>query len=203
MRLWPMTKDVPKCFVKVRGKSLLEYQMEHLSQFGISKVVLTVQRRHERIAKFEAERIKADITLSVEDKILGTAGGLRKALSFIEEDNTLVMNADDLTDVDIKELCSLGTPAICVTLPRSIFGIVKVAGNRVTSFEEKPILPYYTSVGWYYLPQDIELPKTGSLEREVFPRLANEDRLKAHYHQGFWVTVNTMKDIEEAEKCLK
>lgn len=202
MRLWPLTEELPKCLIKVRGKPLLEYQLDHLVQFGITKVVVTAQRRHERIITAEVARLQANIVLSVEDEILGTAGGLRKALELVEDDNILVMNADDLTDVNINELCSLGTPAICVTRAQSNFGVINLNGERVISFEEKPILPYYTSVGWYYLSRDIRLPNTGMLENDVFPRLANEGKLKAHYHKGFWVTINTMKDINEAEKRL-
>ena len=67
---------------------------------------------------------------------------------------------------------------------------------------DKPLLKdVWASMGVYLLGKDIMkvLPKKGSIEIEVVPKI----KLKAYKHRGFWVTVNTKKDIEEAERVVE
>ena len=45
----------------------------------------------------------------------------------------------------------------------------------------------------------ISLPEKGNLEADVIPKM----KLKAFRHEGFWLQINTAKDIEEAERFLK
>jgi len=200
MRLKPLSDEVPKCLVRIKGKTLLEYQLEHLRSFGINRVVVTIPQSLATRTISELEELREDeqIILSIEDEILGTAGGLRQALAFIES-APIVLNADDLADVNINDLSRLGTPTISITQIRSPFGIISIDGNQAINFKEKPLLPYFTSLGWYYLPKQMVLPEKGSLERDVFPRLAREGLLKIYIHQGRWTTINTLKDIMEAE----
>jgi NDP-sugar pyrophosphorylase family protein len=47
------------------------------------------------------------------------------------------------------------------------------------------------------------MPKTGDVEKTAFPRLAKERRLKAYRHKGFWMTVNTLKDLGSVEEEIK
>lgn len=41
-RLMPLTKDIPKCLVKINNKSLIEYSIEALKSIGIKKVVIVI-----------------------------------------------------------------------------------------------------------------------------------------------------------------
>lgn len=41
-RLWPLTKDKPKCLVKVAGKSILDYQLEAYKSAGIKEVIIVI-----------------------------------------------------------------------------------------------------------------------------------------------------------------
>ena len=46
------------------------------------------------------------------------------------------------------------------------------------------------------------LPERGSIEREIFPKLANKKMLAAYMQKFFIVSIDSIKDLEEAEKAL-
>ena len=111
----------------------------------------------------------------------------------------ILNNVDDITDINLKELGELGSDAICLARFRCPAGVVEVEDGVVKGFVEKPLLDTWVSCGVYLLNKDLPLPEKGSIEYEVFPRT----KLKAFKHEGIWVTINTQKDLEEAEKSLK
>jgi NDP-sugar pyrophosphorylase family protein len=56
--------------------------------------------------------------------------------------------------------------------------------------------------GLYVLGEEAiaRLPERGDHERTTFPELAAEGRLRAFRHEGVWLTVNTPKDLRQAEE---
>lgn len=84
--------------------------------------------------------------------------------------------------------------------------MVELEGEDVLGFQEKPILrSHFVSVGAYIFSGEIlnYLPEKGDIERTAFPKLSSQRRLKAYVHDGFWATVNTMKDLEDVENQLR
>ncbi len=51
-RLGSLTKNKPKCLVRVAGASILERALDKLSASGVSEVVLVVGYRAERVREF-------------------------------------------------------------------------------------------------------------------------------------------------------
>ncbi len=47
------------------------------------------------------------------------------------------------------------------------------------------------------------LPRRGDIERLTFPRLSRLRKLGAYRHQGSFITVNSLRELEEAEDQLK
>jgi len=196
-RLQPLTKDIPKCMVPVQGKPILDYHLKWLTQYKIDKMVLACGYKWEEIKKHYGSKF----VYSVEDEPIGTAGAIKMAMDKIDGDEFFVLNSDDITDVNMNEFLKCGSNTIALARFRSNFGIVETADGRVVSFEEKPLLPYWASAGLYLLNNGIKshLPDSGSIEKEVFPKI----ELKAFKHNGFWMTINTIKDLEEFEEAIK
>lgn len=196
-RLQPLTKDIPKCMVPVNGHPMLDYHLKWLSLFKIDKMVLACGYKWQEIKKHYGSQF----VYSVEAEPLGTAGAIKMALDDIDGDEFFVLNADDITDVNLNEFRKCGSNAITLARFHSNFGIVETNDNKVVSFKEKPLLPYWASVGLYLLNKSIKskLPDKGSIEKEVFPKI----ELKAYKHSGFWMTVNSIKDLEEFEEAVK
>ncbi len=196
-RLQPLTKDIPKCMVPVNGRPMLDYHLKWLSHYKIGNIVIACGYKWEEIKKHYGSKF----VYSVEEEPLGTGGAIRLALDKIDGNEFFVLNADDITDVNLNEFAECGSNAIALARFHSNFGIVETSDNKVVSFKEKPLLPYWASTGLYLLNKDIKshLPDKGSVEKETFPNI----ELKAFKHNGFWATVNTIKDLEELEEAIK
>ena len=89
---------------------------------------------------------------------------------------------------------------------RSQFGVVEVGDDdTVTGFREAPLLPQWVSSGVYILDDEClgRLPERGDHEDTTFPELAAEGKLLAYRNTSFWLTVNTPKQLREAEEFVR
>jgi Nucleoside-diphosphate-sugar pyrophosphorylase involved in lipopolysaccharide biosynthesis/translation initiation factor 2B, gamma/epsilon subunits (eIF-2Bgamma/eIF-2Bepsilon) len=209
-RLAPLTSEVPKPLLPVGGRPILVRQIEWLRGFGIRDVVLAVGYLKHKIfeALGDGRKLGVRIFYSVEEEPLGTGGAIKNAEPFITNDVFVVLNGDVLTNLDLNKLVeALGNAdgAIALVPLRSPYGIVEFdAGGYVTHFREKPILEgFYINAGVYALRVRVlsELPDRGNIEETLFPRLAQQRRLKAVvYRDVFWKSVDSLKDLEEVDR---
>jgi len=103
-RLRPLTDEIPKCLVEVRGKSLLERHLEHVRSAGIKTVVINLGWLGDKIVERigSGSRYGLEVTYSQEgEDILETGGGIHKALPSLGADPFLVVNADIYTDMPV------------------------------------------------------------------------------------------------------
>ena len=198
-RLRPITDGMPKCMVPINGKPTLQYHLDFLSKYKvIDKIVLACGYKWEIIKEHYGNRF----IYSLEDEPLGTGGAVRRALDHIDGEDFLFLNAHDINNVDINELIKTGSSATVICRFKSQFGIVDVENGMIKQFREKPLLPYWANMGMHILNKKIKFPEIGSLEQDVLPKLAASGQLKAFNHTGYWVTINTMKELEEAGDVL-
>jgi mannose-1-phosphate guanylyltransferase len=213
LRLRPLTDDRPKAMVEIAGHPLLEWVLTWLRNNRVRRVVIGVAYRRESIMEHfgsgGSHGLKVEYsTHTVEG---GTAEGYRLAIERCVKDSTFfAINGDELTNVRLQDLADFhnrqgATATVTVAPLPSPYGVVELEDTNITGFREKPIInSVYVSVGVYVFQQEIldHLPRTGDIERTAFPRLAAERKLKAYRHDGFWMTVNTLKDLTEVEKEL-
>jgi len=198
-RLRPITDEMPKCMVPINGKPTIQYHLDYLNKFKvITKVVLACGYRWEKIKQHYGDAF----VYSVEDEPRGTAGAVKLAMENVEGDKFLVLNADDINNVDINKLIETGSNATVISRFKSQFGIVELDNGLIKSFQEKPLLPYWANLGMHMLDKGIKFPDSGSLENDVLPKLAAAGQLKSFKHAGYWITINTLKELEEAGMML-
>ncbi|MBL4889602.1 MAG: nucleotidyltransferase family protein [Candidatus Lindowbacteria bacterium] len=145
LRLKSEIKDLPKPMAPILNRPFLEHQLDHLTKSGVKKVVLAVGYRYQVIQKHFGTTYKGiKIAYSIEKKLLGTGGGIRKALSKTSSRTVLVLNGDTLFPFDLRAFssCHKATKSdltIALKLLRnySRFGTVKLRQGRCVSFEEK------------------------------------------------------------------
>ena len=106
-RFKPWTDKHPKALAVINGKSLLQRNIEYLQNAGIYDVVVNVHHFADQIE--DAVRMNkgwgSKIIISDErDVVLETGGGLLKASPHLEDDLFVLMNADILTSLDLKEM---------------------------------------------------------------------------------------------------
>ena len=193
-----MESNLPKALIKVRGKPILDWQIDYLLNSGIEKIILAIGHKAEAISNYIRNSYGGkQVDFTIEKKLLGTAGAVKLALQKCSSEFVVVLNCDDLTDIDIKKLGEKGENTICVAHPILHFGRVSEKDGYAI-FEEKPILQDWVSCGWYLLNRKEMikiLPYKGMLEYDVFPKI----KLRLYKHEGFWKTFNTRKDVDEFE----
>ena len=91
---------------------------------------------------------------------------------------------------------------------QSTFVIVEIDDhNLIKTFSEKPILrDCWINAGIYCISSQIFnfLPESGSLESDVFPKLASNNQLfSIKYSDNKWRSIDNHKDIDEANKEFK
>ncbi len=200
----------PKALVEVAGRPLIAYSVERLAKAGVDRVLVSCAAGQG--ASFEAElgELGPEIVPVEEPEPLGRGGGLRFAVAERQEDgDCFALNGDELLDADLGDVWARhqegGLDAtIVVARPSSPFGLVELAGDRVTGFREGAQLDEWVSCGVYVLgPGALErLPERGDHETTTFPELAADGRLGAFRHHGVWLTVNTPKDLRLADEHL-
>ncbi|MFH0752154.1 MAG: NTP transferase domain-containing protein [archaeon] len=197
-----MEDALPKALVEARGKPIVSWQIDYLSKFEeVDKIILSLGYESGKVVDYVGQNyVSHNLDFAIEDEPLGTAGGMKKALSKSVADFVVALNCDDITDIFIPKLVWSTENVLCVANPRLPYGRVVVEKGMVKKFEEKPLLDnVWVSCGWYYFDRhrvlDV-LPNKGSLEYDVFPNIG----LKAFEHRGFWRALNSKKDLADFEK---
>lgn len=105
-RLKPLTDKTPKPLLPINGVPLIVYQLKLLHFHGIREVIINLHHLGDQIQEALGDGSSFGLRLhySVEEKILGTGGGLVKARPFFEDKPVLVLNSDMITDLDLTAL---------------------------------------------------------------------------------------------------
>lgn len=218
-RLKPLTDHKPKTMIEINSKPILYWIIKWLKQHKITHLVLAVGYEKEKIFEFMKanNNFGLDVDFS-EDKIThgGTAHAFRCAIEdYVKDDNFVGMNSDELTNMDLSRLMEkhekhkpLVTMALSPFYCR--FSVVKLQeSSRITDFAYgEKLWSVPVSMGVYVLSRDIlgMLPERGSIEDSLFTRLAREKKGIIGDMLGrneTWVSVNTQKDIKEADAFIR
>jgi mannose-1-phosphate guanylyltransferase len=205
-RLRPLTYATPKQLLPVAGLPLLRRVVEPLERAGVDRVVLSLGYRADAFEDLDLGSF--DVSRVPEDSPLGSGGGIAHAVRTAGVDGTFIaMNGDVLGDVDIPGILEhhRKTGARATILVKEVddpseFGVVVTdAGGSVTGFVEKPRPPAPSNLinaGVWVLESSIldgiAVGGAASIEREVFPGLAERGEMQAFVHQGWWHDVGRL-----------
>jgi NDP-sugar pyrophosphorylase family protein len=213
-RLRPLTEDRPKPMVDVCGRPLAEWQILWLKSLGITEVVFLLGYAKEKVIEYfgSGKKFGVNISYVVEDEPLGTGGAIKNAEHILKnEDVFIVVNGDIITNLNPLEMVQMikkdnSVVAIALVYMRSPYGIVKLEGEYIVEFVEKPTIEYTINAGVYVMKPTIfeYLPEKGDIERTAFPLLASKRLLKGYvYKDVYWKSIDTIKDLEEASERLR
>jgi mannose-1-phosphate guanylyltransferase len=205
-RLRPLTATVPKPMLPVGHRPILERLVEQLGSAGVTEVVLALGFKPEPFIDAFPDGTCAGVRLAyaVEPEPLDTAGAIRFAVEHAQIDETfVVMNGDVLTDLDVSVLVAFhrerGAEATLHLTPvddPSAYGVVELDGvGRVRRFVEKPAPgtapSNFVNAGTYVLEPSVlghlEPGTRSSIEREIFPLVAERETLFALATDDYWI----------------
>ncbi|XP_061864351.1 mannose-1-phosphate guanyltransferase beta [Colius striatus] len=213
-RLRPLTLSRPKPLVEFCNKALLLHQLEALRQAGVSHVVLAVSYMSEALEaamREQEQRLGIRISLSHEKEPLGTAGPLALARDLLAEDGEpfFVLNSDVICEFPFAALARFhrqhgGEGSLVVTRVEepAKYGVVvsEPDTGRICRFVEKPrvFVSNKINAGLYIFSpgilRRIQLRPT-SIEKEIFPAMAQDGQLYAMELQSFWMDIGQPKDF--------
>ena len=200
-RLRPLTDKIPKSLIPINKKPLIQYTIKYLKKFGINEIIICSGYKSKQIQNFlkKKKNFGCKIEYSVEKNPLGTAGAIRNAIKNLSDESFLVINGDIITNIDLKKILKKPN-TIAANELKTKFGTMEIKNNRILKFNEKTdVQNVWMNPGLYHLSTDILkiLPRTGSLEAEIFPKLAKNKSLHTvKFKNVLWHSIDSFKDIE-------
>jgi len=95
-RLKPLTDIWPKCLMPIHNRPLLEYWLEIIKKIGIDSVLVNTHYLSEYVNEFIKQPHFVDwVSLTYEEKLLGTAGTIRDNIKFSQDKTLLLVHADN------------------------------------------------------------------------------------------------------------
>lgn len=217
-RLRPLTETVPKTVLPLCGRPFTAYTIDWLERHGVDEVVLSCGYLADGMRSALDGATGPRLVFEVEPEPLGTAGAIGHCRDLVGE-TFFAMNGDILSDLDLTELVEAhqasGARATIGLYPvddPSSYGLVfRDSDGKVTEFREKPepgTNPGTDEInaGIYLLDASvfdlIEPGKPVSIEREVFPLLAEEGSLYGVRLEGYWLDIGTPDRFLEATEDI-
>ena len=132
-----------------------------------------------------------------------TGGRLKRIAEYVRDDTFCMTYGDGLADLNVKTLVDYhraqGRAAtVTVVRPPGRFGAVQLAGPVVSAVKEKPRGDGgWINGGFFVLSSrvlDLIEDDDTAWEGAPLERLAQEQQLSAYAHDGFWHSMDTLRD---------
>jgi glucose-1-phosphate cytidylyltransferase len=133
-----------------------------------------------------------------------TGGRIKRLASWLGNETFMLTYGDGVADIDLAALlafhCQHGKLATVTAVPPAArFGSLSFDGDQVNRFTEKPNAGEgWISGGFFVLEPGIVDYIDGDAthwEREPLERLARDGELVAYRHEGFWQSMDTLRDV--------
>ncbi len=219
IRLRPFTEVIPKPLLPVGEKAVLEIQIERLKKYGFDDIYLATNYKSEYIENFfgDGNRYGVRLTISKEEKPLGTAGPIKLLEEKLKEGPFVVMNGDILSLVNFQEMYDFaaGNDAMLTVAVKKIitpyaFGNIISEGDRVVKIEEKPDIITYALAGIYIMkPGIMALIPPGEyfgMDKLIMNMLSGGEKIYKYEIHDYWLDIGSIDDyskVQDAYKNLK
>jgi NDP-sugar pyrophosphorylase family protein len=211
----PFTYEMPKTMIPLKYKPILEHTIERLRDAGIRDILIHIGHLGDKIRNYfgDGKKFGVSIAYQAEKKEQGTAAPLRDAKRFLKNKPFLLHYGDVLAEVDFGGLMEfhleshqVGTMALTSRVDNPAdFGVARLQGTKIVKFNEKPgrgSVSNLVNSGIYVFDPKIfnYLTKSGysMLEKDVIPKLVNEEQLGGYVFSGRWFDISSHKAYEKA-----
>ena len=213
-RLRPFTEKTPKPLLKMQGKPIIDYIVEHIISFGVKNISVTVNYLKEQIEEHFAEpKDGIQVKCFSEPRFLGTIGSI-VYVENLESDTILLMNSDAITDLDLEEFylhfqehnadMSIAAIPYTISVP---YGILDLEGRNVKRVFEKPTYNYYANTGIYFIKRELlKLIPPGELfnATDFMEILMNNGYKVVRFPlNGTWIDIGNPQEYQKAKEIVK
>ena len=217
-RLRPLTDHIPKCLVTINDQPLLDIWLEDLTKAGIGPFLINTHYLNEKVESYvKGCRYKDQITMVYEEQLLGTAGTLRANSAFFNNEDGMLIHADNYCIADFDSFLEthqkankdslLTMMSFQTTTPQSC-GILELNSEGVViGFHEKAASPpgNLANGAVYILKNElIEKIAKGTcydFSTEVLPELMG--RIQNFENKGIHIDIGTPESYLIAQRSNK
>lgn len=213
-RLKDITKSIPKVLLEIKGKTVLDWQLEKIKELGLNEVVLAAGHLSEVLKHTVGEeRNGVKLIYAIEKERLGTGGAIKFAMSHLQNPHlpTFVLNGDILTGVNLREMLVKLNPdkegimlGAKVADASSYGTLIFNEKNHLLEFKEKEgkNIPGYINGGIYLFTNKVhqhfpEEVNNFSVEYDVFPKMKELD---VYTFDGDWIDIGVPERLEWARQ---
>ena len=218
-RMRPLTNDRPKPLVKVAGKTLIDHALDRLVAAGVSLAVVNVHYMAQRVKEHLAKRHDIEIRFSEEhDALLGTGGGVVKALPHFGNDAFFIMNSDTVwvegVGHALNRMITRWNPDTMDALLLMASMVTSLgfegpgdfnmdAEGHLSRVTERRLSPFaYPGVQIVHPRLFDAAPKGGFSTNRVWDVAIEKGRLYGIRLDGVWIHVGTPEAVKDAEDFL-
>ena len=215
-RLGTLTAQMPKPLLPVGENPFLDVLLFELGRHGLRRILLLAGFAADRIREYAAAtplraRFELEIEVLVEPERAGTGGAVWHARDRLDE-MFLLLNGDSWFDVNLLELTGriMREPSAIalIGLRRlanvSRFGVVEVNQGRIIEFLDRPREggTALVNAGVYVCRRVLvnKLKSRCSLEEDIFPDLAKDDKLLGVPFEGYFIDIGVPESFERAQQ---
>jgi len=107
-RLQPLTNEKPKALIKINGKPLIQYAIEHLKHYGVNHIIVNTHHLGHQVKDFFESHNNFGVNIAISDEseeLMNTGGGLVKASWFFNDGEPFFLYASDIvTHFNLSEM---------------------------------------------------------------------------------------------------
>jgi mannose-1-phosphate guanylyltransferase/mannose-1-phosphate guanylyltransferase/phosphomannomutase len=226
-RLRPITYGIPKPMAPVLDRPVMEHTLRLLARHGFTEAIANLHWFPETIEERfgDGSAYGLELSYSYEERLLGTAGGVRNVAEFLG-DSFLVVAGDALTDLDFVAMrefheshdgiATLATKRVAET---DQYGVV-IAGEdgRIQGFQEKPdpaealsdlantciymfrseVFEFFPALGTSAAAKPDDAPEFVDWAMDVFPALlAGDIPFYSHEIDAYWNDIGNVEELRQ------
>jgi MurNAc alpha-1-phosphate uridylyltransferase len=218
-RMRPHNGHVPKPLVTVRGKSLIDYGLDRLAEAGVERAVVNVHHLADVLERHLAARQSPRIVISDErGELLGTGGGIAKALPQLGDAPFFLINSDtfwldgvkpnfarlaDAYDAATMDALLLLAPTADSIGYSGRGDYAMLPDGRLRPRGERDVVPFVYAGAAVLSPKLFaDVPAGAFPLTPLFDRAGANGRLFGLRLEGVWMHVGTPEAVAAAEAAL-
>jgi len=219
LRMRPLTDHLPKPLVRVAGRPLLDHVLDKLAAAGVSEAVVNVHYLPDQIIDHVASRARPRVIISDErDQVLGTGGGIVKALPLLGAEPFFHINSDtmwiDGVQSNLKRLADAFDPErmdilLLMAPTASSIGYggrgdyAMLPDGALRKRREHQVVPFVYAGAAILSPSlFVGAPKDKFSLTKMFDAANEKERLFGLRLDGVWMHVGTPDAVSAAEEAV-
>jgi N-acetyl-alpha-D-muramate 1-phosphate uridylyltransferase len=219
VRMRPLTDNIPKPLVRVAGQPLLDHVLDKLGSAGVTEAVVNVHYLPDRIIEHTKGRTRPRVIISDErDQVLGTGGGVVKALPLLGDKPFFHVNSDTMWidgvrsnlarlaetfDPERMDILLLMAPTTSSIGYGGRGDYAMLPDGALRKRKEHQVVPFVYAGAAIMSPSLFEAAPQGQFSlTKIFDRANERERLFGLRLDGVWMHVGTPDAIEAAEEAF-